>query len=337
MAEQWELLLHHAYNGTPGVIFDQSPRRSSPGKAVNLTDDRFLRDGREFGAGAVDLSGGGFIAVEPGPDWFPFLGFKIEFQFARNQVAGSFDHLFNGGNAFSAEIRGDILNVFIPHEGGAAILRGFNIPAAVWQTITVTFDGVSTATLHVDDDEVSRVDRVFGKLVAPTSFVIGQMNGQVDDIKLWRLNPHRIGTEFNGRPMDPTVIDCWKQFIRRLVDALKILGEENSECQEFLQRTAERILYGGLGRVLTHSDVTRSLVLESSAEYKQLWAEGNLSAISDTLRRLIDGLQSEGIDLGQDPDLVALLQSSCWQRLLELLGSFECDEQFTDMFAGVVR
>lgn len=337
MAEQWELILHHAYNGTPGVIFDQSPRRSSPGKAVNLTDDRFLRDGREFGAGAVDLSGGGFVAVDTNTDWFPFYGFRVEMQFVRNQVTGSFDHLFNGGNAFSADIRGDLLNVTIPHDGGGLILRAHNMPAAVWQTVAVTFDGVCTATVEVDGDVVSRIDQVIGKLVPPTAFVVGQMNGQVDDVKVWRLNPHRIGTEFNGRPMDPIVIDCWKQFIRRLADALKILGEENPECPGFLKRAAERIAYGSLGRALTHSDVTRSLVLESSTEYKEHWAEGNLSAISDVLRRLIDGLAGEGLDLGQDPDVVALLQSACWQRLLELLEPIDCDDQFINMFKGVVR
>ena len=26
MAELWELILHHSYTGTPGVVFDRSPR-----------------------------------------------------------------------------------------------------------------------------------------------------------------------------------------------------------------------------------------------------------------------------------------------------------------------
>ena len=38
MAEAWELILHHTYAGTPGVIFDHSPTHRSHGQPVNLAD-----------------------------------------------------------------------------------------------------------------------------------------------------------------------------------------------------------------------------------------------------------------------------------------------------------
>jgi hypothetical protein len=40
MAELWELILHHSYTGTPGVVFDQSPRRGSHGVAVGGVDKK---------------------------------------------------------------------------------------------------------------------------------------------------------------------------------------------------------------------------------------------------------------------------------------------------------
>ena len=53
MADPWELVLHHTYAGTPGVILDHSPSRRSHGQPVNLTEADFLTDGVRPGSGAV--------------------------------------------------------------------------------------------------------------------------------------------------------------------------------------------------------------------------------------------------------------------------------------------
>ncbi len=44
--------------------------------------------------------------------------------------------------------------------------------------------------------------RVFG---AGTGFVL---NGDIDVVKVWRLNPHLVDEEFFSRPVEERVADC---------------------------------------------------------------------------------------------------------------------------------
>ena len=72
MAEAWELVLHHTYAGTPGVIFDHSPSRRSHGQPVNLIDADFLTDGATTGSGAINFhSGTSMIRVPSSASWRP--------------------------------------------------------------------------------------------------------------------------------------------------------------------------------------------------------------------------------------------------------------------------
>ena len=63
MADPWELILHHTYTGTPGVVCDQSPGRGSHGVAVNLADSDFLVNGISAGSGAVTFHPGSSVRV----------------------------------------------------------------------------------------------------------------------------------------------------------------------------------------------------------------------------------------------------------------------------------
>jgi hypothetical protein len=68
----WELVCHHTYAGTPGVVVDLSPGRGSHAVAEGLQDADILADGVTPGSGAVNLFDPGARIHEPaGPAWAP--------------------------------------------------------------------------------------------------------------------------------------------------------------------------------------------------------------------------------------------------------------------------
>ena len=91
MADAWELILHHNYASTPGVIFDDSPRRLSHGVAVGLEDSNFVHDGAQAGSGAINfptdvLVPEGSINVAQSDCWVPLKGLRVEIVCRRDRA-----------------------------------------------------------------------------------------------------------------------------------------------------------------------------------------------------------------------------------------------------------
>jgi hypothetical protein len=79
MADLWELICHHTYSGTPGVIYDLSDGRASHGQALGIGPSAFLSDGASPGSGAVRIGEDGErIYVPPSASWSPLGGLKAE-------------------------------------------------------------------------------------------------------------------------------------------------------------------------------------------------------------------------------------------------------------------
>src|SRR4051794_15107716 len=102
MLEPWELILHHTYSGVPGVIFDQSPNRSSHGVAVNLGPGAFHADGATSGSGAVTFGHDGYIQVPTSTDvWAPLGGIRVEITCRCETVDGGGTLIDGGSFAFA--------------------------------------------------------------------------------------------------------------------------------------------------------------------------------------------------------------------------------------------
>lgn len=338
MADPWELILHHSYSGTPGAVFDQSPRRASHGQVLGLHDSDFHTDGATSGSGAVSFeSGTGRIFVPPSESWSPLQGFRIEVLLYRNTDSGSFDAVLESAPV-SLAIRGDMTNAVVNTGSTHHILRYHQTPAQQWMTVGLTFDGVCLVELTLDGVVVSRVWQPLEQLNPFTGLIIGGdggtlfLNGLIDDLKIWRLNPRRIPNEFVSRPMGPPVIDCWKQWRKGLEKALHDLDGENPECLEFILTRLRRAVYGGLGKAITHSDQSRSRIATATIEYREAWFSGNLAGIRPVLDDLIAGLESDGFDITQDPAYQELVNSDCWRRLVELTPPLDCDPDFTGIW-----
>jgi hypothetical protein len=113
MADPWELILHHTYTGTPGVIFDQSPGRGGHGAAVGLSSSDFLTDGASAGSGAIDFSSSGNIGklrVVAPKKWRPLNGIRVELLLYLD-VEGDGTYFILNGGSFRIYGRGLLMRV----------------------------------------------------------------------------------------------------------------------------------------------------------------------------------------------------------------------------------
>lgn len=341
MADPWELILHHTYTGTPGVIFDQSPGRGGHGVAVGLSGSDFLTDGASAGSGAIDFSSGGRVRVVAPKKWSPLNGIRVELLCYRDVLDGSLDHILEGGN-FRLIVRGDLMRVIFDSGSNHYFLSRYGTPAQEWMTIGFTYDGLSTAELSLNG---VIVDQRIGPLLpidATQGLLIGGAGslgfaGRIDELKMWRVNPHRADSEFTGRPVDESVKDCWAQWTRGVGEALRKLSESSPECPARIRYLLSRAVAGVVRDGLTHSDASATRWHKTSDAYRQLWSQGQLEDIVPLTADLLTWLQLEGLDPARNPDALALFNDACWQRLVELAPPLDCDPQFTEMVRDLVK
>jgi hypothetical protein len=348
MTDPWELILHHAYTGTAGVVFDQSPGRGSHGVAVNLPDGDFLSDGAHPGSGAVNFQRNSMIRVPATKNWSPLGGLRVEVVCIRDSATG-IDVMIDG-DSFMFSFRGDGFGAHFssyPYPYSEiwthfdAIDPTFKVPIGRWMTLGFLHDGASTMELYFDGKTVARLSRPLWPVNSTTSVTVGNftatptfgLGGRIDDVKVWRINPHRVDEEFVGRPVDEGVKQCWAEWSR----AFGAAADDNRDCAVRLRHLIRRAIESVIRDGLNHGDQTRDRWRLASDEYRRLWSEGNLEDIVPILADLISYLQLVGLDPNQNPDVAALLNEPCLKRIADLLPHMDCDDQFTGLLGNLAK
>jgi hypothetical protein len=348
MTDPWELILHHAYTGTAGVIFDQSPGRGSHGVAVNLPDGDFLSDGAHPGSGAVNFQRNSMIRVPATTSWSPLGGIRAEVVCIRDSAVGT--DVMIDGDSFKFALRGNGFGAWFssyPRQYSEiwthfdAIDPTFEPPVGQWMTLGFLHDGAATLELDVNGTTVARLSRPLWPVNSTTNVTVGNftatptfgMAGRIDDVKVWRINPHRVDEEFTGRPVDESVKACWAEWSRSYGAA----ADDNQDCAVRLRHLIRRAIESVIRDGLNHGDQTRDRWRLASDEYRRLWANGNLADIVPLLADLISYLQLVGLDPMQNPDVAALLNEPCLKSVADRLPPMDCDGQFTDMFEDLAK
>ena len=116
MAETWELICHHTYQGIPGVVVDTAPSRASYGQAIGLANGDFLTDGVTPGSGAVRVFGNGTVYVPTNaPAWQSVIGIKGEVTLRRigQSLSENIDAFLIDSDSFKFHIsQGDLVAWF---------------------------------------------------------------------------------------------------------------------------------------------------------------------------------------------------------------------------------
>ncbi|MGE2814717.1 LamG-like jellyroll fold domain-containing protein [Mycobacterium heidelbergense] len=347
MAELWELILHHSYTGAPGVVFDQSPRRGSHGVAVHIPDGDFLRDGASEGSGAVvtHRSPNSHIDVPVTSVWRPMSGVRVEVVCICDEFSGG---PLIGSDCFGLSLfDGDMAAGFSVASGGGGGYKtgdaGDVVPVGEWITVGYTYDGVARAEFTLNGATI-REFKTFGYLApagqrvtignrrAPGGVYDRPFAGRIDDVKVWRVNPHHINDDFTSRPVDDSVARCWADWFRKLKEVMR--GEP--ECAAVFISLLKAAMESSKNTLVQHGVFNSPEWVQSGDRYAQLWSEGRIREIPSVMADFLAFLRRLGIDPTDNDEVRALLGDPCVQRILDKLPPIDCDPDFTDYLIGGV-
>ena len=344
MIDPWELLLHHSYSGKPGVIFDQSPGRTNHGTPINLSDSDFLRDGADSGSGAIAFHPGSSVRVTPAKRWTPLPAIRCEIVCSCDGSGANAGTLINADSCFALSINKGGTPLF-GYNNASGGFGGFvphapKIPLNQWFTLGVTYDGWSRSAFTLDGVEVDTFDTAdTGPLRSTSHISIGNSidgsrawTGRIDDVKVWRLNPHRVDNAFTNRPVDPGLQDCWGRWNKALGKALR----DDPECAEHVRDLINAAIASLIQRAAASSPTTESTWQAAVTDYQQRWLTGDLHGLQATLADVIAAIGGD-LQLKSDPALAALGTDPCMQKIASKLPKLDCDPQFIDLLRNTAK
>lgn len=348
MSEPWEVVLHHDYRGTPGVILDRSPRRGAPGRVHNVAvPDDFQVDGATAGSGAVRLRGGNSVVQVPlQKPWTLLNGLIVT-------IVCSSDTLKGGGTLIDGDsvrldcgpsiVRGTLKGA----NQTLSIEHGFNgLSDNGWTEIKLTYSGhlfLWGVEYVPGDDEprqlgVSVVQTWAGPVPSVSRIAIGNridgghgVVGLIDDVQVERLDPLQIDRNFRRRPVDVSVRHCWDEWGRNV---LRLLAQDG-ECAFRVAQLLAKVQNSLIGA--TQGAGVASQTSQTATSYAEHWMAGRLDQIPLEAIDFINFLRNHGIDLANNRELRELLTDPCFLKALHGLPPLDCDPGFTGMIDAIVR
>jgi len=341
MSDPWELLLHHSYAGSPGVIFDDSPKRQNHGRGRGLQATDYMADGKGQRSGAVQFRPGTIVDVGADEPWDPIQVLKAEIVCKWDEPIRGV--LFDAGT-YSFSIVHEALR-FDVRVDGVGIGHSMTepdpgdppaIPLNKWTTLGVFFDFITGFSgFTIDGEEVDRVDSSWAPSLFGTDRIgignsmsdLGQnWHGAIDDVKIWRLDPKWVDGTFTNRPVDPRVRDCWDKWSDGLGKALGADIECALRVGTLIQAAVNSLIRK------TYRSANRGRWEAAVTDYRMRWEGGDLSGVADALNSVIAEIGTD-LQLTTDPAIMALLNDPCVQRLIGNVPSLDCDPAFTGIFS----
>jgi hypothetical protein len=333
--EPWELILHHSYSGVPGVIFDQSPGRNSHGVAINLGPDAFHADGATPGSGAITFPRDGYVQVPASPKtWAPLGGIRVEIVCRCETVDGG-GTLIDAGSFVFAVGQGFFSGDYSAAPGSGAFTSGGSpgvhpVPDNEWVTVGLLYDGFSLIDCTLNGASVLSLPDRYNALDTTTMVVIGNnragtagFTGSIDDVKIWRPNPHYVDGVFTDRPVDDGVEQCWVAWVR---EVNKILAADQDCARAIFDLIG--VALTSILRVPDGDAETKAQWEFATQRYAELWAQNRLDEIVPVLIDLLAWLRSHSLDPAQNAALQALTNNDCFAKLRDNFPPLNCDPQF---------
>lgn len=342
----WELICHHRYCwGT--IAADRSVWRS---------------DGQSFGVQPLtDHIGLHFpgpqsrIVVPRTEPWLSLTGIRIEVTLRIASYPSGQQHLIAGDGSFGMYLEHAVLFGYC---GDNATMESVNttsdmvaqftpVPLGRWIRLTFEHNGFNAMALFINDALAATrpvINAIPG--AGPQGVVIGNgigttlgyLRGDIESVKVWRIDPRAMQREFLARPLDPAVAECWNEFLRSLRHALR----NNPDCARSLADTLAG-LTNGFERALAQKD--QHDIDEFSKicdEYRKLWRAGLIDSaqMQDLAARLRAWLIAKGLFNPDDLALQQLPDDPCFQLILKQLSPLTCDPELMVLlkaFAGNPR
>jgi len=344
---QWELICHHTYKWG-GTATDLSVY-DSHGTTAGLDPSDFHQDGAAPGSGAwrFHATTRHGIAIAPNAGWGPLVGVRVEVTARINTVgfARIGQTLIDADNSFhiaaysreiGARFRGDPA-VYGPSWDWVG--SNFRLKNGQWVRLVWEHDGLAEMRLTVDGaDTVRRLVLSGVPAVGPKGISIGNTSdgghpwtGDIDEVKVWRLDPHRVRNQFLGRPIDKDTADCWARY----VDSMRAAFEKHPDCARRLTAGMRDAVNRTVREIAAQGPDTRQRTSELAARYAQLWATNDIDTpqMRDTVSDLLTWLRLIGVQPDEDDRTRELKSSRCWKLITGELAGLDCDPKIEALIA----
>ena len=350
----WELICHHTYK-LEGLPVDLSMYESNGERQAA----DFLPDGVAPGSGALRFQQPQSrvrIPADAGSPWQTLGGVRIEATARVLAQVGHWQTLVAADGAFKFFFRdAHLIAEFsvapgtstlpwsfsgVDHDGLSTAEYGagfapFEHRVNAWRTFGFAHDGIDSVELTVDGDVVARRRGLAAGIrgVGAAGVHIGNapgnaghcLEGDVDEVRIWRLDPNAMKRAFLSRPFDDASAECWTRIFRAMGDALA----RDPECAQRLAAEIPAVFDRIHRAIVQSSSSARERFALLRAEYARLWSFGQFEgpAMAAVLAELCALLRAAGISPTDDPEVRALLTSPCMMMLRDACKGLdlECD------------
>jgi hypothetical protein len=355
MTSAFELICHHTYKGLAVDLSDYD----SHGHAF---DTEFLDDGAVPGSGAARFPlPQSRILVRSSPASKSLTGIKVEVTLRRTRRLNRITTLVAGHNSFSfflvedqlrATFRGKSTQPLANSDGLDSETHGVVSPRRTitvgnnWMTLGFLHDGIDTMELYADGQLIAqRIDLLASvPPVGSLGLSIGNepdgnnncfLGGEIDEVKIWRLDPSIMDRQFFERPMDKAVAECWTRFFHSLTNALK----RYPDCARQVDRALIALIDGIRRNIMAYGPETRERYIKTCEQYLQLWRAGKLDGpeMTKLIANWCAWLRLVGFSFKDDPAVKELLHSDCLKKIMAECEPLNCDPQFLALIRLIMK
>jgi Concanavalin A-like lectin/glucanases superfamily len=353
----WELICHQTYDWH-GLPIDRS-LYDNHGSAFGV---QVLADGAAAGSGALRLGSGSAISVQLNPACRTLRAVRVECTLRLTDPQPAKRMLVDCGNSFQLFIfssglwalhavqpdePGIYFGVFGFHgfhnDGISTVSDGlgggnYQVPLGQWVNVVFEHDGIAAMRLYADGQKVAERHQVLAGIrdAGAVGLRIGNagsgadecLGGDIDEIKLWRLDPQALWREFSRRPLDAAAAACWHDFLLRIDEILRA----HPDCARLLGALRD-IVERMLRTVAAHGPGAVGQLVRFGEDYRALWRAGAIdgSEMANLTHAWTAWLRGLGVNPEADAMLQALIRSDCFRRLWETSPGLACDAAFLRM------
>jgi hypothetical protein len=331
----WELICDHHYRWGK-IAGDSSPWQPAsdgfPSAGVSTVPDGY---GLRF-PGPQSR-----IEIKPTKPWMTLGGIRVEitariasYRPSRFLIDGdSFSMKLHHGLLIGAGTGRDVLNTYSSTLGP---------PLNKWTRYTFEHNSLTQMCLFIDDDLAATsgvINPVAG--VGPKGVAIGNalasnngyFDGDIERVRVWRIDPFAMKRQFLARPIDRATADCWVKFIHALRAALAA----NPDCGQWLVAALAEMTAKFRAALAQLAPDKLAAFNQFVQQYDALWRVGLIDdpAMKALLANFRDFLIKEKVVVLNDPMWKQLYENECMQALLKALPKMDCDPEMLAILRAI--
>jgi len=222
--------------------------------------------------------------------WSPLVALKIEVDL-RIEPTGALDQTLVEGNgsflfyidqhAPAASVMAEGAPMYVRASGQFAPDGAFHpVPTGRWVTLGFEHDGFAKMRVLIDGNLVGEtiVDAGVPGVSAPGVSVGNRVAGgrpllgDIEELRIWRLDPNEMKRQFLCRPYTAKTAKCWEDIVRKVGQWLRDHPAQAKSIANDLAALRRQLMHGIYLLPLAEQDHLRGIL----NRYQRLWCQGHI-------------------------------------------------------------